>query len=103
MTQRELDELWSDPANWTALRYRCTRDPRVVVPKRSRLGWTVNFGHPMAVPTLVAMIAIALGPPLAVIVAERPRPNPVHIAAAIALSVVVTMVLSTVLGRARTR
>ena len=50
--------LWSDPAHWTAVGYRCKEDPRVIVPKRNpRMGWTVNLAHPRAA---VAMILLAV-------------------------------------------
>lgn len=64
---RDLERLWSDPKNWTAFGYRCSEDPRVVVPKRVRsLGWTLNWAHPKAWPTLAMFFAIAIGPALSI-------------------------------------
>jgi len=38
-------------------------DPRIIVPKRFRsMGWTMNFARPMAVPSLLLMIAVILAP-----------------------------------------
>ena len=47
MTERNaLDTLWSDPANWTSAGfYRCVADPRVWVPKRIGIGYTINIAH----------------------------------------------------------
>lgn len=37
-------------------------DKRIIVRKRTGLGWTLNFARPMAVPTLILTIAYALAP-----------------------------------------
>lgn len=37
-------------------------DPRIIVRKRTRLGWTMNFARPMAIPALLLIIAYALAP-----------------------------------------
>jgi Family of unknown function (DUF5808) len=62
-TRAELDSLWSDPKNWTAWRYRCADDPRLIVPKRARWrGWTVNFAHPLAWQWLIGLMILTGGP-----------------------------------------
>jgi hypothetical protein len=64
VTRKELDELWASPKNW-ALVYRCVKDPRVIVPLRHpRMGWTINFAHPLVWAVLTIMMAIAVGPAL---------------------------------------
>lgn len=59
----ELDPLWADRSNWRfGVIYFCRHDPRVVVPKRYRkMGWTMNFARPMAVPALALIIGIVAG------------------------------------------
>ena len=61
MTRQELEKLWAEPNNWTLV-YRCAEDPRLIVPKRLRLGWTVNFGHPLAWIAVLLSVVIAIGP-----------------------------------------
>jgi len=67
VAREDLERLWNDPAHWTLFGYNCPQDPRVVVPKRMRaMGWTINWAHPKAVPMLLLMMGIAVGPALAV-------------------------------------
>ena len=67
MTHEDLDRLWADPKNWRIV-YRCASDPRVIVPRRHRwMGWTINFAHPFAWPTLVLCVAVAVGPGFALL------------------------------------
>lgn len=55
------DQSWSDPANWWAgIVYRAPADPRLIVPKRTRLGWTLNFARPAAWAMLAAIIALVI-------------------------------------------
>ena len=65
VTRDKLEQLWGDPGNWTAgLFYRCPDDPRVIVPKQQKWrGWTLNFAHRYAIPTLIVMILV-VGLPL---------------------------------------
>jgi Family of unknown function (DUF5808) len=60
MTYADLARFHSDPANWKlGIFYFCRSDPRILVPKRILgLGWTLNFGRPMAVPFFLSMIAL---------------------------------------------
>ena len=64
ITRDQLEQRWQDPANWRAGSiYSCQDDPRVVVPKKQRWrGWTINFAHPQAIPTLIIIILIAVLP-----------------------------------------
>ena len=64
MTRKEIDEIWASPNNWSLV-YRCVNDPRVIVPRqRPRMGWTINFAHPLAWASLIVMVSIAVGPGL---------------------------------------
>lgn len=68
MAREDLERMWSDPANWTLFGYRCPGDPRVIVPKRMRaMGWTINWAHPQAIPMLLLMMGIAVGPGLVIV------------------------------------
>jgi len=68
VAREDLERMWNDPANWTLFGYRCPNDPRVIVPKRMRaMGWTINWAHPQAVPMLLLMMGIAVGPALVVV------------------------------------
>ncbi|HET9158444.1 MAG TPA: DUF5808 domain-containing protein [Myxococcaceae bacterium] len=49
----------SDGEGWNGLLYVNPADPRLVVPKRSGLGWTFNFAKPIA---WVIFTALLLGP-----------------------------------------
>jgi uncharacterized membrane protein len=62
MTRDELRKLWETPSNWSSLgRYHCEADPRLIVPKRIRFGWTLNWANPLAWPVLVVVIAAVIG------------------------------------------
>jgi protein-S-isoprenylcysteine O-methyltransferase Ste14 len=37
-------------------------DPRIIVNKKSRLGWTMNLARPLAIPVLILQIAFILAP-----------------------------------------
>src|SRR5580698_7785049 len=60
MTLADLARFHSDPANWKlGIFYFCRADPRILVPKRIMgLGWTMNFGRPMAIPFLLFALAL---------------------------------------------
>ena len=62
-TPGELDALHRDPDNWRFyFFYVAPADPRIVVRKRiGRLGWTLNFGRPMAIPFCGFWIALFYG------------------------------------------
>jgi len=60
MTHADLARFHSDPAHWKlGIFYFCRADPRILVPKRILgLGWTLNFGRPMAIPFFLSIIAL---------------------------------------------
>jgi hypothetical protein len=63
MTRDEAEALRANPRYWTiGIIYRCPDDPRVIVRERLLPGWTFNFGHRFAIPTLLAFVLIAIGP-----------------------------------------
>lgn len=73
MASHDLDRLWSDPRSWSRLGvYRCAQDPRLIVPKRRRLGWTLNFAHRRSWLALLGSILIAAGPTVALVLLGRP-------------------------------
>jgi hypothetical protein len=67
VTPEMLQQLWNDPANWKAgMFYNCKADPRVIVPKRFGIGWTINFARASAFPVLILSGAF-IGLPLALL------------------------------------
>jgi uncharacterized membrane protein len=52
-----------------ALHYANANDRRLWVPKRSGMGWTINFSHPLAWPMLLLLLAM----PIAAIVSSLGR------------------------------
>ncbi|RKO94528.1 hypothetical protein BDK51DRAFT_29597 [Blyttiomyces helicus] len=43
-SREHLKSMWENPANWNLhCIYSCKDDPRFFVPKRLRIGWTINF------------------------------------------------------------
>lgn len=53
-----------DPADWV-LRglYFNPRDPALYVPTRTGVGWTLNFGRPMAIAMMLAVLLLGFGVP----------------------------------------
>jgi hypothetical protein len=75
LTREELDQLWSNPDNWTVV-YHCREDPRVIVPKRRpSLGWTLNFAHPLAIPALLIALLLPILPVILLIRYHLPIPR----------------------------
>ncbi|MEI9959985.1 MAG: DUF5808 domain-containing protein [Limisphaerales bacterium] len=67
ITPEVLKQLWSNSANWQlGCIYYCHADPRVIVPKKWGIGWTMNFARASAVPVLV-LVTVFIGAPLAVL------------------------------------
>ena len=63
MTREEIEACWRDPRNYKWGVYYCKADPRAIVPKRyKRMGWTVNFARPSAIPITLLLIAVVAGP-----------------------------------------
>ena len=66
MNREKLEQIWSEPDNWTwGVIYRSKEDPRVIVPRRWKWGgWTLNFDHPHAWLTGIFAMLVAVGPAL---------------------------------------
>ncbi len=60
--------LWTEPSHWSVFGYLCKDDPRVMVPKRDpRMGWTMNWASPWAIPAIFGLLAVATIPMLGVV------------------------------------
>jgi uncharacterized protein DUF5808 len=94
MAAPELERLWQAPRHWNPSGiYRCSADPRLIVPKRRRwAGWTLNFAHRTAWLVLLGSLVIAVGP-MVVILTTR-HVNALTALAAVAASVGVPSLLS---------
>ena len=91
-TAEQLDNFWRDPANWKTGIYRCPADPRVIVPKRIKwMGWTVNFSHRYAWPSLLLIIVLMAGP-LAILALKGFANTPVWFVVLVAEVVLVCLV-----------
>ncbi len=64
MGQNKKDryEEWNnDPSNWKwFVFYYNPKDTRVFVPKRTKLGWTINFANAKSVIVIVGLIILFL-------------------------------------------
>ena len=59
MSHHRLDRFHCDSNNWKlGIFYFCRADQRIFVPKR--LGWTLNFARPLAVPYLGFVFVLVL-------------------------------------------
>ena len=69
MNKEDLDRMWSDKNNWTAIGlYKCSSDPRLIVPKQVKcLGWTINVAHSKSIFLSIIIGILALAPPSIVI------------------------------------
>ena len=78
MSENEINDLWKDPQNWRGIFiYYCRDDPRIIVPKRLRItGWTLNFAHPWAIPTLILIIVGVIAPFMILQLFDVPRNSP---------------------------
>ena len=94
MKREELDALWRDPESWRLFgTYVQPEDPRVIVPKRIRwTGWTLNFGHRLAVPVLVG-ISLLVSLPVLVPLARGAPPDPGRLVGTMVVTVVAVVVL----------
>lgn len=79
--------------------YRDASDPRVVVPKATGPGWTINFAHPWAVPALLGAFALAVGPGLLLVVSGRATVLSLVVVEAVSIGLLVG--LASWLARAR--
>lgn len=63
MTASKIQLLWFNSANWKwHIFYYCKEDPRVIVPRLTNLGWTINFASPLAIPALLAIPLFLFAP-----------------------------------------
>jgi len=63
LSKEYLDEMSRNSGNWKGMFYVNRKDPRILVPKMNpALGWTLNFGHPVAWIAILAILAIAIIP-----------------------------------------
>jgi uncharacterized membrane protein len=56
-----------NPGGYHPLYYSDPEDPALFVPKRSGLGYTVNFGHPAAIPVMLAITILPIAAGIAAI------------------------------------
>ena len=100
MPNKELEKLWSDPANWTAIGlYRCADDPRWWVPKRVPwMGWTINIAHRGAVLSLIGLM-VAATVPVFVTLSRRSNPSPIWLLVSVLVPVVFVIGLAIWLSR----
>ncbi|UCF40933.1 MAG: hypothetical protein JSW43_00910 [Gemmatimonadota bacterium] len=62
-TREEAEALRNRDEHWKlGILYACREDPRVIVRNRLLIGWTWNFRHRWALPTILAFIMIGIGP-----------------------------------------
>ena len=88
MRKEDLERLWQDDRHWWKHTvYHCPADPRIIVPQRHRIGWTWNFAHPWAVPT-VLLAVLLVGVPAWILCASG-RKNPWMLLGVLALTLVV--------------
>lgn len=102
-TTDELKKLWQDSGHWSGAYYRCPEDPRLVVPKRKGVGWTINLGHPRGKESLAMLVIGGLLPPGYVILTEGPAIRPMHIFYAMGISCVMTVGFCLIFSRIRQR
>lgn len=58
-TTEQKRQWHADPSNWFLWGfYHNPEDRRLFPPKRSRLGWTVNFANPWSILATVALCAV---------------------------------------------
>ena len=63
MTREEIEACWRDPHNRKWGVYYCKADPRVIVPKHPKwMGWTVNAARPSAIPVVLLLLTVLIGP-----------------------------------------
>lgn len=56
-----LDTMSRELGNWKGIFYVNKKDPRIIVPKLNQsLGWTLNFGHPLAYVALGVLFVVIL-------------------------------------------
>jgi hypothetical protein len=93
MDNEDLARLWADDKHWNRWGlYNCSRDPRLIVPKRIKwTGWTANTAHGFSFKALLlfaAILILALAPLAVVIFQRQPTWPAVVIAVAVSLGLV---------------
>lgn len=92
MGSADLDRLWSDPRHWSRLGvYRCVEDPRLIVLKRRRRGWTLNFGHRRSWLVLPGLMLLVAGPAVALVRFGRPTAAALFITIASSITLLVAV------------
>jgi uncharacterized membrane protein len=59
---KETRQAWhNDPSNWKAWGFYFNKsDPRIFPPKRSYLGWTINFANPYSILAMILLFLLLL-------------------------------------------
>jgi uncharacterized membrane protein len=70
---RDDDRYWPG-----GIFYHNPDDPDLFVPRRSGLGWTINFGHPRSRYFLLILFLVAIVPPLLVAILSLLFPGSIH-------------------------
>ncbi len=57
--EEKFNEWHSNPSNWKlGLFYFNIEDKRIFPPKRTRLGWTINFANPTSIIIMLLIIIV---------------------------------------------
>jgi uncharacterized membrane protein len=60
-SRETLDQWHNDPANWRmGFFYYNKKDKRIFPPKRTYLGWTINFANPYSILAMVVLVAVLI-------------------------------------------
>ena len=60
-SQETLDKWQKDPTNWKLFVFYFNKeDKRIFPPKRSKLGWTINFANPRSILAMVGIVIAAM-------------------------------------------
>jgi uncharacterized membrane protein len=60
-SEETLNEWHNDPSNWKfGIFYFNQKDNRTFPPKRTRLGWTINFASPISIFVILSIIVILI-------------------------------------------
>ena len=58
-TKETLNEWHYDPSNWKfGVFYFNKNDSRMFPPKRTKLGWTINFANPISIFVVIGVITL---------------------------------------------
>jgi uncharacterized membrane protein len=60
-SRETLDQWHNDPANWRmGFFYYNKKDKRIFPPKRTYLGWTINFANPYSILAMIVLVAVLI-------------------------------------------